>query len=258
MVQGVLAARPRTGCAKALTFSRRWISEPARQRSLSVGLLGPPNVGKSTLMNALVGQKVSIATSKAQTTRHETLGIVTAGNTQLLFYDTPGILHPTKMRRRMTREMSTSGLDTALGVDLVAVMVDATRPVREQYNALFVLDRLDFHGIKPEQRVLVLNKVDGVRGGVKSPRLMLLALDISSQFRCMHTFPVSALHGRGTDDFRNHLIALAQPRPWAYDASQSTDMNPQQFAEEIIREKLWQNLNQVSHYPRSSRCIPGV
>ena len=126
------ARHQRWRSAAAVELGPDWVHEEGGPRALAVGLLGAPNVGKSTLLNRLVGEKVAITSPKAQTTRRETRGVLTEANVQLAFYDTPGVLHPSKLQKRQPRELSTVGMDVADAVDLVLVVVDVTRGVNRQ------------------------------------------------------------------------------------------------------------------------------
>jgi len=201
-----------------------------------IALIGAPNVGKSTLVNALVGSKVAIVSHKMQTTRSPLRGIATAGIAQLIFIDTPGIFAP---RRRLDRAMVTSAWAGAADADLVGMMIEATRGVDAE--ASDVLDKL---ADIPRPRILLINKVDLV------DKTGLLEIARYAN-RCMEfaaTFMISALTGDGVADVRNWLAQHAPEGPWHYPEDQITDAPLRQLATEITREKLYLRLHQELPY----------
>ena len=201
-----------------------------------IAILGAPNAGKSTLVNALVGSKVSIVTHKAQTTRALVRGIALEGASQLIFIDTPGIFAP---KRRLDRAMVTSAWAIAQDADLVCLLVDARRGLDEEASA--IIERL---ASVRKPKVLVLNKVDLV----PKPELLTLAARVNETAPFEATFMVSALTGDGVADLKGWLAARVPEGPWHYPEDQLTDAPLRQFAAEITREKLYLHLHQELPY----------
>jgi GTP-binding protein Era len=201
-----------------------------------IALIGAPNVGKSTLVNALVGSKIAIVSHKVQTTRAMLRGIAIAGPAQLILADTPGIFAP---RRRLDRAMVTSAWSGAKDADLVCVLVDARRGLDEEAGAV-----IDGIAGMQQPKVLVLNKVDLV------DKSSLLGLAESGNERAPFaaTFMVSALTGDGVADLRRWLADCVPPGPWHYPEDQITDAPLRQLAAEITREKLYERLHQELPY----------
>jgi GTPase len=209
---------------------------PAAQRCGFVALIGAPNVGKSTLINALVGAKVSIVTPKVQTTRSLIRGIAIEGDAQLIFVDTPGIFSP---RRRLDRAMVGTAWGSTQDADLVALLIDSRRGLKED-------DEKILHGlgeIRPP-KVLVLSKIDLV------DKLALLALtrEANQHASFPATFMISALSGDGVPDLKRWLAAHAPAGPWLYPPDQISDAPLRQLAAEITREKLYLRLHQELPY----------
>ncbi len=201
-----------------------------------IALIGAPNAGKSTLINALVGTKVSIVTPKVQTTRTLVRGIAIEGNTQLVFIDTPGIFQP---RRRLDRAMVTTAWAGAADADIIAVLIDAKQGLDPEADAL--LSRLaGVAGLK----VLLLNKIDLVA----KPALLDLAKSANERGEFAATFMISALQGAGVDDVRRWLADRAPPGPWHFPADQISDAPMRALAAEITREKLYLRLHQELPY----------
>jgi GTP-binding protein Era len=208
----------------------------AETRCGFVALIGVPNAGKSTLINALVGAKVAIVSHKVQTTRALLRGIATAGAAQLVFIDTPGIFAP---KRRLDRAMVTNAWAGAQDADITAVLIDAKHGLDEQTDAL--LARLgEVRGAK----VLLLNKVDLV----DKPALLTLVRAANERATFDATFMISALTGDGVADVRNWFAAHAPVGPWHYPEDQITDAPLRQLAAEITREKLFLHLHQELPY----------
>jgi GTP-binding protein Era len=201
-----------------------------------VALIGAPNVGKSTLINALVGAKVTIVSHKVQTTRMLLRGIATAGETQLVFLDTPGIFAP---KRRLDRAMVASAWSGAHDADIAGVLIDAKRGLDDETGGL--LSRLA--GVRP-QKLLLINKVDLV----EKPALLALAQTANARATFAATFMISALTGDGVDDLKAWLAAQAPAGPWHYPEDQITDAPLRQLAAEITREKLYLRLHQELPY----------
>ncbi len=201
-----------------------------------IALIGAPNVGKSTLVNALVGSKVSIVTPKVQTTRALLRGIAIVGSAQLVFIDTPGIFAP---KRRLDRAMVTTAWSGAHDADLVAVIIDAKRGLDEEAGV--ILDKL---ADVRQPKILILNKVDLV----EKPRLLALAQDANAKMKFDATFMIAALTGYGVEDVKSWLAAHARPGPWHYPPDEISDAPMRSLAAEITREKLYLRLHQELPY----------
>jgi GTP-binding protein Era len=205
-------------------------------RCAFVALIGAPNVGKSTLINALVGAKVTIVSPKVQTTRTLVRGIAIEGKSQLVFVDTPGIFAP---RRRLDRAMVTSAWTGAHDADIVALMIDAKRGIDDEADA--ILGKLaDVRG----RKLLVLNKVDLVA----KPSLLALAQEANARAPFETTFMVSALSGDGIGDLKAWLAAAAPEGPWHYPEDQISDAPLRSLAAEITREQVFNRLHQELPY----------
>jgi GTPase len=201
-----------------------------------VALIGAPNAGKSTLLNALVGAKVTIVSRKVQTTRALIRGIGIAGNAQLIFVDTPGIFAP---RRRLDRAMVTSAWSGAHDADLVGVLIDARKGLEEESEG--ILDKL---AEVRQPKILILNKVDVVA----KEKLLTLAQACNEKAAFEQTFMVSALTGDGVADLKLWLAARVPPGPFLYPPDQMSDAPLRQLAAEITREKLFERLHQELPY----------
>jgi GTP-binding protein Era len=201
-----------------------------------VALIGAPNVGKSTLVNALVGSKVTIVSRKVQTTRALIRGIVVANNSQIILVDTPGIFSP---RRRLDRAMVSTAWSGAHDADLVCVLLDARAGIDEEAEAILAKLASVRH-----EKLLVLNKIDLV------PRENLLALAKTANERLefARTFMVSALSGDGVDDLRASLAEMVPIGPFHYPEDQMSDAPMRQLAAEITREKIFLKLHQELPY----------
>ncbi len=210
--------------------------EGGQTRCGFVALLGAPNAGKSTLMNAMVGAKVSIVTPKVQTTRTRILGVAMTGDTQMVFVDTPGIFQP---RRRLDRAMVAAAWGGAADSDVVAVLIDAKAGV--DGNTRRILDGLKESG---RRAICVLNKIDTVRRD--SLLALVERLNVENLFD--EFFMISALNGDGVGDLKAALAAKLPEGPWHFPEDQLSDMNDRLFAAEITREKLFLNLHQELPY----------
>ena len=201
-----------------------------------VALIGAPNAGKSTLLNALVGAKISIVTPKVQTTRALIRGIAIEGAAQLIFVDTPGIFAP---RRRLDRAMVGSAWGSAKEADLVALLIDAAKGVQED-------DETILRGLADVRapKVLVLNKVDLVG----KPKLLALTQALNERATFAATFMISARSGDGVTDLKSFLAAHVPPGPWLYPEDQISDAPMRHLAAEITREKLYLRLHQELPY----------
>jgi GTPase len=209
---------------------------PAKTRSGFVALIGAPNAGKSTLVNRLVGAKVSIVTHKVQTTRAIVRGIATHGQAQIVFVDTPGIFRP---KRRLDEAMVTTAWGGAKDADLVMLLIDAERGIKG--DAAAILERL---ADVRQPKVLILNKVDQVR----PEKLLELASAANEKVAFERTFMVSALTGSGCDDILDWLAERLPEGPWYYPEDQLSDLPMRQLAAEITREKLFLRLHQELPY----------
>lgn len=201
-----------------------------------VALIGAPNAGKSTLINALVGTKVSIVSPKVQTTRALIRGIALVGPAQLILVDTPGIFSP---RRRLDRAMVTTAWSGAHDADLVGVLIDAKRGLDEEATA--ILGKL---ADVRQPAVLILNKVDLV----DKQKLLGLAAAINEAARFEATLMISALTGDGVDDLKAWFAARVPAGPWLYPEDQVSDAPMRQLAAEITREKLFHRLHEELPY----------
>ncbi|MCM2474030.1 GTPase Era [Rhizobium sp. CG5] len=205
-------------------------------RSGFVALIGPTNAGKSTLVNRLVGAKVSIVSHKVQTTRAVMRGIAIHNNAQIVFMDTPGIFKP---RRRLDRAMVTSAWGGAKDADYIVLLIDSERGLRG--DAESILEALkDVH----QPKVLVLNKIDQVR----HEDLLKLAAAANETVRFERTFMISATTGSGCDDLMDYISAALPQGPWYYPEDQISDLPIRQLAAEITREKLFLRLHQELPY----------
>jgi GTPase len=201
-----------------------------------VALIGAPNAGKSTLLNALVGSKVSIVSRKVQTTRALVRGIAIEGKTQIIFVDTPGIFAP---RRRLDQAMVTSAWGGAGDADAVALLVDVRKGIDEEVETILSgLSKLKAPAI------LVLNKIDTVERST----LLKLTADLNARFAFGETCMISALTGDGVPHLRAQLAAMMPEGPWLYPEDQVSDAPLRQLAAEITREKLFERLHDELPY----------
>ena len=198
-----------------------------------IAVLGAPNAGKSTLINRIVGAKVTIVSPKVQTTRTRVLGIVGRNRSQLVFVDTPGIFAP---RRRLDRAMVDAAWKGAADADLLALLVDSERGFDANTRAIVEQIKGD--------AVLILNKVDQV------PREKLLALSqaINEAGTFRETFMISALKGDGVEDLTDYFAASVPEGVWMFPEDQLSDMPMRLMAAEIVREKLFLQLHQELPY----------
>jgi len=199
-------------------------------------LVGAPNAGKSTLLNRLVGAKVSIVSRKAQTTRALVRGVAIDGVAQIILVDTPGIFRP---KRRLDRAMVASALAGAADSDVIALLIDARRGVDEEVEA--ILAQLAESRIP---KILVLNKIDLIARDT----LLALAATLNAREKFEETFMVSALTGDGVDDLRRALGRRMQPSPWLYPEDQLSDAPLRLLAAEITREQIYDRLHDELPY----------
>ena len=201
-----------------------------------IAVIGAPNAGKSTLVNTLVGTKISIVSRKVQTTRMPIRGIAIEGESQLVFIDTPGIFSP---RRRLDRAMVEAAWGGAGDADVVVLVIDAAKGIDE--DAERILAKLGkFHA----PVVLALNKVDRVR----KERLLELAGDLNARASFTAVFMISALSGDGVADLKAHLARTVPPGPWHYPEDEVSDAPLRVMAAEITREKIYERLHDELPY----------
>ena len=203
-----------------------------------VALVGAPNAGKSTLLNQMVGAKVSIVTPKVQTTRTRITGIAIEGKTQLVFVDTPGIF--TKTKRRLERAMVASAWAGAADADQVVVVVDGTKKgIGDDVRRIL-------EGLAEAKRPAIpaLNKVDLI----KRPELLPRVAQLNQAFPFTQTFMISAETGDGVPDLRKHLAGLMPEGPWLFAEDDLSDLSERLLAAEVTREQLFLNLHDEVPY----------
>ncbi|MDP8993577.1 MAG: GTPase Era [Pseudomonadota bacterium] len=201
-----------------------------------VAVVGAPNAGKSTLVNALVGQKVAIVSAKAQTTRSRIMGIALWGESQILLLDTPGIFRP---KRRLDRAMVAAAWGGAAEADLIALVIDAEAGLTHRIEEM--LERLKE---RPEPKILVLNKVDLV----KKEALLALSAALNGRIGFERTFMVSAASGDGVVDLKEWLACRMPEGPWHFPEDQVSDATDRMLAAEITRGQLYHQLHQELPY----------
>jgi len=203
-----------------------------------VALIGEPNAGKSTLLNRMVGAKVSIVTHKVQTTRARIRGVALEGDSQIVFVDTPGIFRP---RRHLDRSMVAAAWTGAADADVVVLMIEAHRGVTKGVEA--IIEALE---AKSEGRTvaLAINKIDRV----EAPVLLGLTEDLNARFPFAETFMISAEKGHGIDHLRQWLAQQMPEGPWLYPEDQIADLPLRMIAAEVTREKLTLRLHQELPY----------
>ncbi len=206
-----------------------------------VAVIGAPNAGKSTLVNALVGQKVAIVSAKAQTTRARLMGIALEGDTQMVLVDTPGIFAP---RRRLDRAMVSAAWDGTQSADVVLLIVDPAKQRRHELDPL-----LESLANRPERKVLVLNKVDIAK---KEP-LLVLAEELTGKVDFAEVFFVSAQTGDGVPEMKSALAATMPEGEWVYPEDQVSDASERLMATEITREQLYKQLHEELPYDSAVR-----
>ncbi|PHQ97332.1 MAG: GTPase Era [Marinosulfonomonas sp.] len=203
-----------------------------------VALIGEPNAGKSTLLNRMVGAKVSIVTHKVQTTRARIRGVAIEGEAQIVFVDTPGLFRP---RRRLDRAMVAAAWSGAADADVVVLLIEAHRGVTEGVEA--ILEGLD-ERTKGRKVVLAVNKIDRV----EAPVLLALTKEMNKRFAFAETFMISAEKGHGVEDLKKWLATELPKGPWLYPEDQIADLPMRMIAAELTREKLTLRLHQELPY----------
>lgn len=212
-----------------------------------VALIGAPNAGKSTLLNQLVGAKVSIVTPKVQTTRARITGIAIEGATQIIYVDTPGIFEP---KRRLDRAMVTAAWSGVADADAAVLLLDANRGAKADGgidpDTRRIVDGLKREGKRPKRgnMILAINKIDQV----ERPALLEMAKAFDAEGVFDHIFMISALTGDGVGDLRAYLAAALPPGPWLYPEDQLSDIPQRLLAAEVTREKAFLQLHEELPY----------
>lgn len=201
-----------------------------------VAVVGAPNAGKSTIVNALVGQKVAIVSPKAQTTRTRLVGVAMEGDTQIVLIDTPGIFAPT---RRLDRAMVAAAWGSLEQAEAILVMVDAAAKLTGRVERV-----LEGIANRPEKKYLVLNKVDLTR----KDKLLTIATELNSRVAFDETFFISASSGDGVPELKAHLAALMPEGPWHFPEDEVSDAPERMLAAEITREQLYRQLHEELPY----------
>jgi GTPase len=206
-----------------------------------IAVIGAPNAGKSTLVNALVGQKVAITSAKAQTTRARLLGIALIDQTQIILADTPGIFEP---RRRLDRAMVSAAWEGAHSADAILLVVDALKLRRHELQPL-----LEILKDRPERKLLAINKVDA---SDKEP-LLVLAENLTGEAQFDEVFFISALTGDGVPELKERLADMMPEGPWHYPEDQVSDASERLLACEVTREQLFRQLHDELPYDSAVR-----
>jgi len=201
-----------------------------------VAVIGAPNAGKSTLVNALVGQKVAIVSPKAQTTRSRLMGIAIAGDAQILLVDTPGIFEP---RRRLDRAMVAAAWTGAQDADLILLVIDVATTMTGEVERIIASLAQRQHPL-----FLVLNKIDLV----KKPQLLALAAELTTRLEPDKLFMISASQGDGVPDLKQALAAVMPAGPWLYPEDEVSDATDRMIAAELTREQIVNQLYQELPY----------
>ena len=210
----------------------------ADQKAGFVALIGEPNAGKSTLLNKMVGAKVSIVTHKVQTTRARIRGVCMEGNAQIVFVDTPGLFRP---RRRLDRAMVAAAWGGAADADIVVLLIEAHRGLTEGVQS--ILDALKERAAH-QKIALAINKIDRV----KAETLLALSQALNEAFPFVETFMISAERGYGVDKLREWLASQLPVGPWFYPEDQIADLPMRMIAAEVTREKLTLRLHEELPY----------
>ncbi|PCJ41898.1 MAG: GTPase Era [Alphaproteobacteria bacterium] len=201
-----------------------------------VALLGAPNAGKSTLMNALVGSKISIVTHKVQTTRTRFIGIAIYQNSQMIFVDTPGIFEP---KKRLERAMVSAAWAGAGDADVIVLLVDAQRRIDDNTHRII-------NGLKEggKKAILAINKIDSIR----RDSLLSLVQELNDMGDFTEVMLISALKGDGLEDLKDVMCRSLPKGPWLYPEDQMTDITERMLAAEVTREKFFLRLHEELPY----------
>jgi GTP-binding protein Era len=208
----------------------------SEQRAGFVAVIGAPNAGKSTLVNALVGQKVAIVSPKAQTTRARLMGIAISGQSQILLVDTPGIFEP---RRRLDRAMVAAAWTGAQDADLILLVIDAAARLNAEVERIIAA-----LGDRQHPLILVLNKIDLVA----KEKLLAIAADLTQRLSPDHVFMISAAQGDGVADLKQALSTAMSTGPWLYPEDEISDATDRMVAAELTREQIVNQLHQELPY----------
>ncbi|MDQ0463256.1 GTP-binding protein Era [Caulobacter ginsengisoli] len=226
------------------------MTEANTTRAGFVAIIGAPNAGKSTLVNRMVGTKVSIVTRKVQTTRFPIRGVAMVGNAQLILVDTPGIFKP---RRRLDRAMVRSAWSGAEDADVVVHLVDVQAELAAADGTGKGADKKSVEDVESiiqglkgsgRQAILALNKIDGV----KRDRMLAVAKTLFDSGVYSRVFMISAADGNGVEDLSNYLAGQVPESPWLYPADQSADLPVRLLASEITREKIYLRVHEELPY----------
>lgn len=219
------------------------MTEIAQQKSGFVSILGAPNAGKSTLLNQVLGEKLSIVTHKAQTTRIRVLGLLTEGETQIGLIDTPGIFRP---KGRLESAMVRAAWDSIEGSDAILLIVDVSRRQPEPK----VEDILKQLSKRRGKVILVLNKIDVI----KLEKLLPIVEAFKDRYPFEEIFMISALTGDGVDKLKEKIFSMMPVAPWPYPEDQLTDLSERLLAAEVTREKVFMQLHE--ELPYSAGVVP--
>jgi GTP-binding protein Era len=206
------------------------------QRCGFVAVVGAPNAGKSTLVNALVGQKVAIVSPKAQTTRTRLMGVAMEGDVQIVLIDTPGIFAPT---RRLDRAMVAAAWNSLDQAEAILVMVDAAAKLTGRVERV-----LEGIANRPEKKYLILNKVDLT----KKDKLLTIATELNAKVAFDETYFIAASSGDGVPELKAHLAKLMPEGPWHFPEDEVSDAPERMLAAEITREQLYRQLHEELPY----------
>ena len=204
-----------------------------------VSIIGAPNVGKSTLVNSLVGQKVSIVTRKEQTTRNRIIGIFYEGDSQIVMVDTPGIF---KAKRKLDRAMVLSAWSSLKDADLIVLVVEANKDIKK--NDMVIKHLNEMKGFNKDKLICVINKIDLIQ----KPSLLSLTKNIQTYIDCKQYFFLSALKRDGIKDLKIYLSNNIPRGQWLYPENQISDITSRLMGSEIVREKLMNILHQELPY----------
>ena len=211
------------------------MTEP-QTRAGFVAVIGAPNAGKSTLVNALVGEKVAIVSAKAQTTRARVMGIAIEGPAQILLVDTPGIFEP---RRRLDRAMVAAAWTGAQDADLILLVIDAAAGINSEVERIIASLNERQHPL-----FIALNKVDIV----KKAQLLGLSAELTSRLNPEQVFMISAANGDGVGDLKRALADAVSEGPWLYPEHEVSDATDRMIAAELTREQVVNQLHQELPY----------